>query len=103
MGKIKVYISMPITGYDLKERMAEAEIAKNAAKEHFGEDAEVVTPFDICEDLNLPYSKLMARDIQKIMESDTVVFCRGWKNSRGCRIERKVAEEMRMPMWEEWE
>lgn len=101
MGKIEVYISLPITGYDLKERMAEAEIAKNALESRMGDAVVVVTPFDICEDLTLPYSRLMARDIQEIMESDVVVFCKGWENSRGCRIERKVAEEMQLVIWEE--
>lgn len=100
-GKKKIYISLPITGYGLQERMHYADMAKRAAEDFFGPGSRVVTPFDICEDLSLPYSRLMARDIQEIMESDAVMFCKGWPESRGCRIEMAVAREMELEIFGE--
>lgn len=54
---MKVYFSMPISGYDLQERMDYAESAKAALLNMYDE---VVTPFDACPyDPNKSYGECM--------------------------------------------
>lgn len=34
----------------------------------------------------------MGRDIEALLECDTVVFCRGWHQSKGCQAEFEIAK-----------
>ena len=51
---MKIYISLPITGYDLQERKKYAENVKKRLQQIYP-DGEIITPFDVCEDPSLPY------------------------------------------------
>ena len=55
---MKIYISLPITGYDLRERKQYAESVKNRLQQIYPDD-EIITPFDVCADQSLPYEELM--------------------------------------------
>lgn len=93
---MKIYISIPISGKaygEQKARAAEiAEVLKQA-----GHD--VVNPFDTPPpfewyDEKQSYAYLLTRDIEQLMACEAIFMCDGWQFSRGCRIERNVAEEM---------
>ena len=86
---MKAYISLPITGYDIEERKAVAEAARQFMKEA---GAEAVTPFDICDDPDLSYAHCMGRDIETLLGCKLAVFLPDWHSSRGCRLEHNAAE-----------
>lgn len=51
---MKIYISLPITGYDLHERKQYADSVKNRLQQIYP-DGEIITPFDVCADPSLHY------------------------------------------------
>lgn len=87
--KMKIYISIPITGHDLMTQTGKAlEIAeKIKALGH-----EPVNPFDT--PLAPPemsdkekYAYYMGEDIKRLLMCDAAYFCEGWRNSNGCCFE----------------
>lgn len=90
----KAYISLPITGYDIEERKAVAEAARQFMKEV---GAEAVTPFDFCDDPNLSYAHCMGRDIEALLGCKFAVFLPDWRQSRGCRLEHYAAKIYGIP------
>lgn len=91
MMKKKLYISLPITGYQLSERKEYAEIMKRQLALVFP-DHEVITPFDICPEEGKPYSYYMGKCIEVLITCDIVKFCNGWERSKGCMAEFEVAK-----------
>lgn len=92
---MKVYISIPITGHDLKEQRAKAAKFAEAIRS-IGHDP--VNPFDTPaspSDLNEreAYAYYMGEDIKALLLCDAAYFAKGWENSTGCRIEHAVAAE----------
>ena len=87
---MKIYISLPITGYDLQERKQYAEGVKNRLQQIYP-DGEIITPFDVCADPSLPYEELIGKDIAALLTCDMVYVCNGSNNSKGCRLERYAA------------
>ena len=89
-----IYISMPISGYDLAERRRLAEKARHSLLSECPE-AEVVTPFDIgarVEKMNpaVSYSDYMKEDIAFIIDfADAVCFLVNplTTKSKGVRLE----------------
>ena len=87
---MKIYISLPIAGYDLQERKQYAENVKKRLKQIYP-DGEIITPFDVCADQSLPYEKLISKDIAALLTCDMVYVCNGSNHSKGCRLERYAA------------
>ena len=106
----KVYIATPVNARKeatLEEKRQAAYNRVQAIKEKLQEqmpDAEFHSSFD--EDiapLNIELTKRMygvtlpseaviiGRCVQRVMECDMVVFDYGWRESRGCQVENKVA------------
>lgn len=85
---MKVYISLPISGFPL-------DLVKKRArqyKEKLQVDGyEVVTPFDACSELGHPYSFYMGEDIKALLECDAIYLAPGWHGSKGCTAEYEVA------------
>lgn len=96
----RVYISLPISGYDLEERKKYANEAKVLVARLLREDAiaqykqfqNTITPFDVCPEADKLYSYYMGKDIEALLECDTVYFCKGWQNSDGCMLEFAAAK-----------
>ena len=94
-----IYISLPITGYDLTERKRLAEAAKHHLRGYYPE-AEIVTPFDIGEGVELMnpdagYADYMKEDIALIIELAAAVcflVSPRFTKSKGVRLEYQTAK-----------
>lgn len=85
----KVYISIPITGFDLEERKRTAnEIKKSFIADHY----EAITPFDVCPEEGRSYAYYMGCDIEALLECSHIYFVEGWRKSKGCRAEKAIAD-----------
>ncbi len=87
---MKVYISIPISGYDVGEVQEHADIVKS----HLSRKGyTVISPFEIYAGKNPTYTDHILANLEKLFECDAVYICNSWRESKGCRIEHKVAEE----------
>ncbi len=85
---MRIYISLPISGLNLEKCKARANEVKRMI-ERKGHKA--ITPFDVCPEPDKPYSHYMGRDIEALLESDAIIRCAGWSNSKGCHLESECA------------
>ena len=93
---MKVYFSMPISGYEIQERIDHAQSAKAALLNMY---SEVVTPFDACPyDPDKSYGECMKDCLRELIECDKIIFDKGWYDSNGCRIEAEVARGCKIEM-----
>ena len=90
---MKVMISQPMNNRNeediLEERKQIIEKFKNM-------HIEVIDTFyteDISEECNNDGVYLLGKSIKDMSKADALFMCEGWKHSRGCRIERQVAQE----------
>lgn len=86
-----LYISLPITGHDLETVKQRAKNIALRYRRYFSEPRHTVTPFDVCDEKDRPYSYYMGKDIERLLECDGAVFARGWWKSKGCRLEFAAA------------
>ena len=87
---MKIYISLPITCYDLSERKKYAARVKKKLRSVYP-GSEIITPFDVCPDSSLPYEVLIGNDIAALLSCDAVYVCKGSSRSKGCRLEYYAA------------
>ena len=87
----RIYVSLPISGYDLTERKLCAICTEKQIVERHHKPLQVITPFVVCPESDKPYSYYMGKDIEALLECDAVYFCKGWQNSKGCMAEFEVA------------
>lgn len=97
---MKIYISGPITGYDLNERLHTFGKAR-AMIEKFCKDRDALHGTNTQVEIFSPphaykpgmtYEEIMRYDIEQLLTSDYVCFLHGWQDSRGCKAERSVVE-----------
>ena len=98
---MKVYISLPISGHQTKDRIAYSEQIRNELTDAFyrGEgifehesSLKTITPFDVNENEDKDsYARKMGNDIEALLECDAIYLCEGWQNSKGCMAEFEVA------------
>lgn len=86
--KPKVYISAPITGYDLDERRKAfakwAQVLVDAG-------CEPVNPMEKNIPDDAPYREHMKKDIELLLDCDGYILSTLWMESRGCKCENAVA------------
>lgn len=92
--KVKVYVSLPITGRPIEEAREQANAVRSSLKK-LGYD--VVTPFDVVEEPQgaterEQYAYCMGRDIEELLKCDAIYSALGYEESKGCRLERRAAE-----------
>lgn len=93
-----IYISLPITGYDLTERKELAEKARETLRSKYPK-ARITTPFDLSEDVeveapNPGYADYMKVDLGFIIgKADTVCFLVNprFTKSKGVKLEWHAA------------
>lgn len=86
--EMKIYVSLPITGYDIEERKARAAELKLRFER---EGHEAVTPFDLDWEEGKDYAHYMGRDIEALLRCDAAYLDTGWQKSKGCCLEYKAA------------
>lgn len=91
---MKVYLSLPISGYDeMERRRYAAMMGAKAMVEH--EDWDIINPFHVASrvkkdkiengDWGEPtYDELMKADLKALLTCDLIAFCPGWHLSEGC-------------------
>ncbi len=90
---MKIYISIPISGYDLATQQAKAAeiVERIKALGH-----EPVNPFDTppppdrLSEKEL-YAYYIGEDIKRLLMCDGVYFHPHWTKSKGCRLEHQAA------------
>lgn len=85
---MKIYISLPISGHDIRKVREIAEKAKERIK-YMGH--EPVSPLEVSTDESAPYSEHMGKDIAALLECDAVMFVGYWTDSKGCQLEYQAA------------
>lgn len=108
MGKIvNVFISQPMKDKTREEIIKEryrtiAWIYEDLAKATYTlKDVDKVniidSYFDNSKDVKSVPVWCLGEAIKLMSDADYVVFCNGWENARGCRIERTIANEYGIP------
>jgi hypothetical protein len=116
MGKIKVYVSIPISGHNPVKQRAHVLAVIDRLSAYFERekpDTRVVfiNPFEIGDALERlhnaaglappTWSDYMNVDIPAMLRCDVVYMCKGWEMSNGCRIEQlKASVSERVIMYE---
>ena len=96
---MKIYISGPITGYDLDERRqtfdkARKEIEKWVERwnklSHSHTEVAIFSPPHAYKE-GMTYEDIMRYDIEQLLTCDMICFMKGWRESKGCNVEEQVA------------
>lgn len=86
--KKRIYLSLPVSNYDLDERRATAG-QKKRELEALG--FEVITPFDNGLPADAGTHAHMRRDIELLLSCDAIYMMERWLHSAGCKCEFDVA------------
>lgn len=92
MSRGKVYISGPITGIDFGNRFAFS--CARSSLELCG--YEVVDPSEVQLDDEATWTDYMRADLKLLLDCDFIYMLEGWEKSRGARIERELAKNLRI-------
>ena len=83
----KIYMSLPISHFDLEERREYAQKVEDALSHFY----EVVNPLKNGIDIDAHWSVHMRKDIANLLECDVIYMCKDWQWSHGCKLEHDVA------------
>ena len=86
----KVYLSFPISHFDIEERRRFAEKRENLLSKVYG--YEVVNPLKNGLDASAHWREHMKRDLKLLLECDTICLCECYRESLGCHLEYKTAK-----------
>lgn len=93
--KLKLYLSFPITGRNIKDVKVYARRVKQKWER---KGYEVVNPFEVTEhyegikDTHSYYAYCMGKCVEALLQCDGIIMCPDWFYSKGCRTEWNVAE-----------
>lgn len=93
--KKKIYISSPITGHDLNERR---EFFARIETELTNLGYKAVNPMSKPLSDSAPYTEHIKEDIRLLLACDGIVMPNRWRCSKGCEIERRVADICGIPV-----
>ena len=83
----RVYISLPISHYDLEERREYAQRVEDMLSHFYS----VVNPLKNGLPEDADWKVHMRKDIQDLLTCDAIFMCNGWEMSSGCKLEFDVA------------
>lgn len=87
--KMKMYLSLPITGRNIHDVKA---YAKRVKQDWVEKGYDVITPFEVAPEEGMPYAYYMGKDVEALLGCDGIILCTDWFSSKGCRLEYNVAE-----------
>lgn len=96
---MRIYISIPITGYDLATQQAKADDIANKLRELGHEPVSPLPPPEVpkCLTEKEEYAFYMGEAIRKLLTCDAIFMAdMRWGKSIGCRIEQNAAYVMRL-------
>ena len=88
-GKDTIYLSFPITGFNLDERLKYSEKIEKELSVYFN----VINPLKNGIPWEEPKEKHMKKDLHDLLECDAIFLCEGYIQSEGCCIEERVAKQ----------
>lgn len=91
-----IYLSAPISGYNIDERRETFERVENKLKK-LGYN--VLSPMKNGLSQNEPTSHHMKRDIIMLLQSDAIFMMKNWNRSAGCLTELHVATACGLEVW----
>ena len=91
-----VYLSAPISGFDIDERRATFERVENELKKL---GYKVLSPMKNGLSQDEPTSRHMKRDIILLLQADAIFLMTGWNRSAGCLTELNVATACGLDVW----
>lgn len=92
---MKMYLSFPITGRNLKDVKVYAGRVKRKWEE---KGYEVINPFEVTshfegvKETHDYYAFCMGKCVEALLKCDGIIMCPGWFHSKGCRTEWNIAE-----------
>lgn len=93
----KIYISLPISHYDLEERKEYAQKLENVLRQFY----DVVNPLKNGLPAEADWREHMKRDLKLLLECDAIFMCRDFEKSKGCKLEWDVATTVGMEVFYE--
>lgn len=95
--QLKIYIAGPMTG--IAENNYPAFLAaEEVLRERWGEVLNPARNFDGRKGLS--WADYMRASIGQLVQATDAVFLPGWHASPGARMERKLAEDLKITIWE---
>lgn len=94
--KKRIYLSLPISGYDLEERR-ETAMQTEVRLHSLGYD--VVSPLGSNWEAGLTTQEYMQRDLEMLLTCDAIYLMTGWNRSAGCHCELCVATACGLDVW----
>ena len=95
-NKRKVYISLPISGYDIEERRDTAMKMEIRLR---GCGFDVFNPLGDGWVYGLTTQQYMKRDLKALLDCDVIMFMHNFNKSAGCHTELCVAMACGMEIW----
>lgn len=84
----RVYISAPISGYDLEDRKS---VFADMEQRLIGKGYEVCNPMGKQWQAGLTTQEYMRKDLEMLLTCDAILLLNGWNRSAGCKCELDVA------------
>ena len=89
---MKVMISQPMKNREEDDILAERKVIIEKFKNMHIDVVDTFYKDEIPEDYNVGVY-FLGKSIQDMSKVDALFMCEGWRDSRGCRIERQVAQD----------
>lgn len=90
---MKIFISQPMRGKTDEEILAERSKAIETVKEKYNANVEVIDSFFQNAPADAKPLWFLGKSLELLSSADVAVFCEGWKDARGCRIEHDSCTE----------
>lgn len=91
---MKIFLSQPMNGLSDDEIIR----IRKSVQKMLTENDELIDSFIEGAPAKATPLWYLGESIKLLGSADVVVFAPGWENARGCRIERRCAEEYGIPM-----
>lgn len=89
----KLFISQPMKGKTDEEIKTERSKAIEKSKKLLGDDIEVIDSFFENAPTDAKPLWFLGKSLELLSGADVAVFCPGWEDARGCRIEHDCCVE----------